>query len=388
MRGKARTSSLPRLKELMLPSHLRKFTKLYTSYGLGAVKNIWLLVCLLPLGRTVNLNKLKDYVGGVLPQSKASPQSHYKRLIRFFQKWSNDVGLRHSLMQLNAGLLQKLGFKYLILDGTSWQMGQDKIHYLVLSVLVGSVAVPIYWVQLEKLGSSSQDERKVMFEQAFQLFDLKGMTLLADREYIGQQWFKFLKDSGLNFVIRLRWGDYYEQVDGQGGLGYVQMAQSCFRRQKRFKKRVTLQGQQYSLLMIPNPKADADEPILIFLTTLPPTKRTANLYTKRWKIECLFKHLKSNGYHLEDLNLKDPDKHCLMMALVSIAYVLAIQEGAKHLHNIPIQTYQDGSKTLETSIFREGLAQLTAICFSFARFLNHVVKLLKIRSHPWIKNVQ
>jgi hypothetical protein len=50
----------------MFPSHLRKFTKLYTSYGLGTVKYICLLVCLLQLGRMVNFNKLKDYDGGAL----------------------------------------------------------------------------------------------------------------------------------------------------------------------------------------------------------------------------------------------------------------------------------------------------------------------------------
>ncbi len=57
------------------------------------------------------------------------------------------------------------------------------MHYLVLSVLVGSVAVPIYWVELGKIGASSQEERKAMFEAAVSLFDLKRMTLLADREY-------------------------------------------------------------------------------------------------------------------------------------------------------------------------------------------------------------
>ena len=39
----------------MLLPHLRKFTDLYENFGLGAVKNIWLLVSLLPLVRTVNL---------------------------------------------------------------------------------------------------------------------------------------------------------------------------------------------------------------------------------------------------------------------------------------------------------------------------------------------
>ena len=46
----------------MLPPHLRKFSELYDSYGLGTVKNVWLLTCLLPLARTVNLYKMKDFV--------------------------------------------------------------------------------------------------------------------------------------------------------------------------------------------------------------------------------------------------------------------------------------------------------------------------------------
>ncbi|WP_044233699.1 transposase [Haliscomenobacter hydrossis] len=245
--------------------------------------------------------------------------------------------------------------------------------------------IPIYWVQLQKLGSSSQEERKKIFEQVFKLFDLRGMTLLADREYVGQQWFKFLKANQLNFVIRLRWADYYEHVDAQGGLSYEQMAQKCVDRRKLLKKRITLLGQQYHLLMMPNPKAQAEEPVMIFLTTLLPTQRTAQLYAKRWKIECLFRHLKSNGYNLEEMNLKDVAKHYLMMALVSVAYVLAIIEGTKRLPKIAIQQYRDGSQTLEVSIFREGLSFLTQNCFSLLDFLKYVFSLLKSRRQSFVK---
>ena len=137
----------------MLPPHLHKFTDLYGSYGLGAVKNFWLLTCLIPLARTVNLNKMKDYVGGVLGNENTDPDSNYKRLIRFFQDWGGREDLLHDLMRQNLRLLRTLGFKTLVMDGTSWQIGDTDVHYLVLSVLVGSVAVPIYWVQLEKLGA-------------------------------------------------------------------------------------------------------------------------------------------------------------------------------------------------------------------------------------------
>ncbi|MEZ4773092.1 MAG: transposase [Bacteroidia bacterium] len=66
---------------------------------------------------------------------------------------------------------------------------------------------------------------------------------------------------------------------------------------------------------------------MVFLTTLRSSRYAAAAYKLRWKIECMFKHLKTNGYHLEDLNLKDAGKTRLMMALVATAYLLALREG-------------------------------------------------------------
>ena len=372
----------------MLPPHLRKFRDLYDSYGLGAVKNIWLLTCLLPIARTVNLYKMKDYVGGVLEKADTQPASHYKRLIRFFQDWAERQALLHDLMRQNLRFLRVAGFKTLVMDGTSWTIGETKVHYLILSVLAGSVAVPIYWVQLEKIGASSQEERKAMFEAALSLFDLKGMTLLADREYIGKRWFKFLKENKIHFVIRLRVGDYFEDVNATKGKDYGRMQGKCALKNKLVKKQIFLDGEAYTIVMLPNPKTDADEPVMIFLTTLPNAAKAAELYAKRWKIECLFRHLKTNGYNLEDLNLKDPKKNQLIMAIVTTAYILAIREGWKRRNSIPTQHYADGSEWPEVSIFREGLAILTAKSYRFLEFLNYVFKALSTKNHAVFKNVQ
>ncbi len=284
--------------------------------------------------------------------------------------------------------MRGLGFKTLVMDGTSWTLGEAKVHYLVLSVLVGSVAVPIYWVQLEKIGASSQAERKAMFEQAFLLFDLQGMTLLADREYIGKNWFNFLKKNKIHFVIRLRAGDYFEEVNGARGKGYERMVTKCGLKDKLVKKQIFLDGQAFTIVMMPNPKVNAEEPVMIFLTTLPNAVKAAECYVKRWKIECLFKHLKTNGYNLEDLNLKNASKNLLMMAIVTIAYTLAIQEGWKHQNYIATQRYQDGTQTPEVSIFREGLAILTTKCFRFIEFIRYVFSMLSPKNHPISKNVQ
>ena len=67
----------------MLTPQLRKFSALYDNYGLGAVRNLYFMVKLLLIGRTVNLWKLKDYVAMVLGNVDVQPHSHYKRLTRF-----------------------------------------------------------------------------------------------------------------------------------------------------------------------------------------------------------------------------------------------------------------------------------------------------------------
>jgi hypothetical protein len=309
-------------------------------------------------------------------------------LIRFFQDWGGRQNLLHDLMRQNFRFLRGVGFKTLVMDGTSWTIGEAKVHYLVLSVLVGSVAVPIYWVQLQKIGASSQEERKAMFETAFSLFNLQGMTLLADREYVGKEWFKFLKDNKIHFVIRLRVGDYFDDVNAANGKDYGRMRHKCSNKSKLVKKQIFLDGQAYTILMLPNPKIDADEPVLIFLTTLPNPAKAAEQYAKRWKIECLFRHLKTNGYNLEDLNLKDAGKNLLMMALVATAYILAIGEGWKRRNQIPKQHYADGSLWPEVSIFREGLAVLTTKCYRFLGFLAYVFKALTAKNHAIFKNVQ
>jgi hypothetical protein len=51
---------------------------------------------------------------------------------------------------------------------------------------------------------------------ALLLFDLSGKTLLADREYIGSEWFKELTKAGIDFVIRLMEKNYQQEITLDG----------------------------------------------------------------------------------------------------------------------------------------------------------------------------
>ena len=366
---------------------LRKFSDLYSKYGLGAVKNLHLLVQLLLICRTVNLWKLKDYVGMVLGNTNVQNTSHYRRLIRFFESWSDDEDFLLDVQRHGFKLLGRLRFKYLLLDGTSWKRGGQKYHYMTLSVLAGSVAIPIYWKQLSKIGLSNQEERMELLEHALAHFDLVGMTLLADREYIGKQWFNYLKDRGINFVIRLRFGDYYEAVDQAAGKSYQEMYDKCYYQKKFVRKQIVLDGQQYFISMRPNPKDTPEEEVIIFLTIVRPMLKTVDQYVNRWRIECLFRHLKSNGFHLEDMNLANPDKSNLMMALVSLAYVVSIRTAWKNRRFIRKIKFKDQSQFPAESIFRSGLASVMGWCGSFRRFIRYLLSIFDQRNHPIIQNV-
>ena len=208
-------------------------------------------------------------------------ESNYRRLTRFFEYEKKEEMIR-SLLGISFFLLKKRGgVRYLALDGTSWSYGKKDIHLLTLSVVYNGVSIPIWWEELDKKGTSNLSERQKVIKEAEKLFNLKGLILLADREYIGRDWFKWLKDRGIDFVIRLKRGIYKEEIDAaRSGKGAHQKWRysALERRAKMIKyqaggvdKSVRIGGETYRFVIYQNPKIGADEPLIYFLSTL--TKR-------------------------------------------------------------------------------------------------------------------
>ncbi|NJO90226.1 MAG: transposase [Chloroflexia bacterium] len=361
---------------------------MYDTFGLGVAKNLCLLTLIVIKARTVTLWKLKDYVGAELENTDVQSSSHYRRLTRFMNDCSGNLALMNAIGQLCFRTLRGLKFTHLLLDGTSWQRGDTKYHYMVLSVVVGSVAVPIYWKQLSKIGASNQEERIELMKEAMDRFDLSNITLLADREYIGKDWFKFLKTNNIDFVIRLKFCDFYLAVDQKNGRTYQEMYDRCKKPGKMDYKQIELDGKSYYLSMINNPKKDAKEKVIIFITIKRPSKIMLRQYTKRWRIECLFHHLKTNGFNLEDINLADAAKNNLMMAIVSLAYALTIKAGWKKRKSVRSIKYKDGTSYPAESVFRMGLSEVLNYCRNFMVFLTYLKSAFLGREHTIWKNVQ
>jgi hypothetical protein len=321
---------------------------------------------------TVNLNKLKKKVGNLLGNQTSKPLSHYRRLIRLFTD-EKESRLWQDVLLFCVSMF-RLKVDYLLLDGTSWQFGTRKIHLLVLSMIYRGVAIPVLWTDLQKKGISSVEEREELLKKAQALYALTGKTLIADREYIGKEWFQALAKAGINFVVRVRKGIYREYVDKAKGHSYSKLVRKAKKGKRPIGKPVNIEGLHLTFVVVTNKQVHAKEDVLYLLSWLSQVFTISEAYPRRWLTECLFKHMKTNGFHLEELGFKDEHKIRLLLSIVVFCYCLAIHQGFKYDKGIRRNHYKDGSVYRHVSVFRNGLDWLAAISRDIVVFLDYLIK--------------
>ena len=346
---------------------------------------------------TVNLNKVKDSVPYVRAVGIATEHADYKLLTRYFDQGkvvSDEDKLGYEeLMQCLRTLswlvlfeqnksVKRKQLRYLLLDGTKWDVADQSIHLMTLCVLVNGVAIPIWWEDLEKAGHSSQQERMDMFSEAMKSYDLKGMTLLADREYVGKKWFKYLVDKGLYFVIRVKEGIYHEEVNAARGRTWQQLKSKAQQKTKgkKVSKKIRLDGLDLHYIVMKNPRLDAEDELVFLLTNWTSPTQAARLYEWRWQIEVCFKHLKSNGFDLEAMNVQGKYKRHLMMAIVVFVYILTIREGLIKEYRKPTRMVLDSASGFyypAVSIFKQGLAIIRRKALNLRQFMRYLEKITK-----------
>lgn len=363
----------------MLNSLLDELTADFSNYRRSCLKNVLILALALLRKETVCLHRLKSEVGLITGRTDTQPDSHYKQLIRVFDCYAFS-SLWLDLLKYVMVLL-RLKSNYLLLDGTSWKHGRRWYHYLTLCVVYQEVAIPIFWLNLNKHGISNFRERKKLFKKASRHFHLQDKILLADREYIGVEWFKLLKASNIPFVIRLRKNTYKAAFDQAPGRSYKRIQGKVLGSKvpyKALRKDFYLEGMHLALVVVKNPKPNAEEPLIYLITDLRESAlRTAHRYPIRWKIEHCFKHLKSNGFDLEAINLKGDARRTLLMAVVVFSYILSIHQGIKTYHRVPTRSFANQQTYKVESVFRYGINQLAQFCCHCASFLQFLLDEIK-----------
>ena len=124
------------------------------------------------------------------------------------------------------------------------------------------------------------------------------------------------------------------------------------------------------LLLIPGYFLDEKFVILLTNNYRLIKEKISSIYYLRWKIECLFRHLKTNGFHLEEVGMVNPRKIRVLMAVVIASFLLCILEGVKTKQRV-----KKDNESFYESIFRIEYGKVVFYATSIDKILKIIIQL-------------
>ncbi len=241
------------------------------------------------------------------------------------------------------GPVPKNGY-LLAIDRTNWNFGKRKINLLVVTVIINKVGYPIYWKQLPKLtkqGNSCSKDRIKALKEVLKIIPAKDIhALLGDREFIGEQWLRWLENKDIAYIMRIKNNTL---IDGQKAI-------DCYQRWHS-GERCEVFGQSLYVSV-----KQLENDLLILISNHIQPKYLARLYRLRWGIEQFFSHSKTRGFNWEDSHVAKAKHIQALTGIVTLAFVISHLWGLRRHKIKPIPLKKHGRKA--KSVFRYGCDDL------------------------------
>ena len=265
----------------------------------------------------------------------------------------------------------------IILDRTNWKFGKKHINILMLALAYKGMAIPILWTILPKKrknGNSNFRDRIRIMKRFIDIFGIDRIeVLVADREFIGEVWFRWLKKRDIPFVIRIKEG--HKVKIGKNEKKVKTLFSSLMRHQHEFyQTKITIYGYEYLSLIAIKLKNE-----YFILATNINQEKALGFYKRRWEIETLFSAYKIRGFNLESTHMSENKKLDSLIAILSLAFVWCHTVGEWLNEKKPIKTLKHGRK--EKSFFLSGFEYLDEIFSHYdvrGRELDKAVKLFDV----------
>jgi len=327
-------------------NELVEFFSKKTGWNLARVKFLVAIVCSMCKLQTVNYQKLAQGLGG-----KALLESNLRRIQRFFAEYAVDNDL---MAKIVFSLLPHTAPLRLSLDRTNWKFGKTDINILAISVCYCGVGIPLLWTMLPKTGNSNQQERIDLIERYISLFGIHSIeSILADREFIGDNWIGDLVNKKIHFYFRIK-ANMKINIPDKGKKKAFWLFNSLQLNQPRHYRKIVQIGTQLMYISgtkVINKKGEIE---FVIIATFSFDSLTMIVYKDRWQIETMFKALKSSGFNMEDTHLSDLKRLSKLLCVLSLAFIWAYLTGIYRHKNIkPIIIKKHGRKA--HSFFKYGL---------------------------------
>lgn len=310
------------------------------------VKFFVCFICALCKVQTVCFSRLAEGFA-----SEAKTESTLRRIQRFFAKFILDGDV---IARLVYNLLPCKPPYRLCLDRTNWKFGSVDINILMISVAWQGVGIPLIWCMLPKPGNSNHEERRQLLQRYINLFGADSIdSLMADREFIGREWFENLICKQTPFYIRIK-EKMWINLPRKGKVRAFWLFNSLPLNTALFYPKIVYIDD--NLVYLSGMKVlNKDNKIeFVIIATFRPDPNALMRYKDRWQIETMFRAYKSSGFNLEDTHLTNLERISKMLSLISVAFVWAYRVGIyRNDHIKPIQIKKHGRKAC--SFFKYGL---------------------------------
>jgi hypothetical protein len=348
------------------------------------------LACCLLKSKTSCLYKASDKISTCL--GFGNQQSvDYQHFIKFFQTGKGDLIQRAILQFIVLFLFKTCSSCHLVLDRTNWEYGETHKNILCIGAIYFGCFIPLVWIDLNKGGNSLMQTRLDLIgqlkEQWTEVLPFPPIHLSGDREFIGEYWLRQLVKMDILFVIRIKKNKKC-QVWFNNGIKEraikIGVLHKYLTKKGLNAHEIILVGDYIArFIVLENTSPQPDEPYLYLITNIDDTEQAAQLYRMRWKIECCFKHLKTNGFNLEKQNFTAPHKIELLMSLLVLVNAMAIYEGVI-IHQTDekpkMKTYKVKEKNggfrcvtyPAKSVFRSGLSKIEDIIINLNDFIAYI----------------
>jgi len=346
------------MEKINVESKNKEFISILNTHFKGKVnlsrlKLLSMFVIALCKVQTVGFEKLSNAF-----DSGAKAASSLRRIQRFIAQYALDSDL---IAKLIFSLLPNKENLKLSIDRTNWKFGQTDINIFMLGVTYKGVAFPLLFKMLDKRGNSNCKERIDLVNRFIKLFGTNCIDcLMADREFVGDEWIKFLNDNRIRYYIRIRNNFRIFLPHKNKEIKVSWLFNSLKSGEFLHYKRIVRMGTQLCYVSgckvnSKNKKGD----FLIIVSFNKPEQAQIN-YKERWQIETCFKAMKSSGFDIEKTHLCDIERIEKLILVVMIAFVwcykigIFIHENIKH---IEVKKYGRRAKT----IFKYGLSYVSNV---------------------------
>lgn len=249
----------------------------------------------------------------------AKVASNERRIQAFFKDFEFD----YAQVALLLVMFLPKGKLSLSIDRTEWDFGSYQCNILMIVAKYDNTGIPIFWDLLDnKSGNSNIQHRKELLGKVISLIGKDRIGILVgDREFIGHEWLKYLKDNNIRFCMRMP----KSHLITLANTDIYSAAELLLNRDERYYEGCMIDGVWCNLML----KRLSDGNFLILAGNFP-AKQLGGFYRRRWSIEVFFQSVKERGFNLENSHLKSSEKSKKLLVFVSIATGICINIGKRH----------------------------------------------------------